>query len=496
MHALTVPHPSTLALRQALLVRRLHRHPMPAAGMPAGARAWRWLQEQGATVTCIYGLVVDADAERLQNLLTSLPALGSISELEDDSGLTLRPLPGAAVAATQDFLAGAARAIGCCSCLRRLDLCIELADKLANRVPTTFWQYLAKARALEDLVLTIRSGAADTHDRLATTYVSQLLAGLAGLSQLRALTLALDNVCGGATLPACLSRLVQLTSLRLYGLRGLRCAPGWARLPDLKCLKFLKCEFARDGEDALPGMDALASLTDFELFLCSGLHMLPASLWQLTRLRKLSHWRYRDAPSAAGLPASAPCFASLTGCTLAGHQLRDWPACVLAATRLTYLNLGGNCFEELPDAVSVLTALETLRLGRHSPGPDVVGGSLDARALGNLAGFPALRSLSFDNCSMQFCPSFQAAAAHPCLESLQLCTSYPACGPSCGAFLGFVVALLQQGRARVLRLRNSVVQGAGQHDGQKFRGALQAVGFQLRDDDSDDDSDIEHIPDT
>jgi len=231
MHALTVPHPSTLALRQALSVQKLHQHPTPAAGTPAGACAWQWLQEQGATVTCICGLVVDADAERLQNLLTSLPALGSISRLEEVSrlsGLTLRPHPGAGVAAAQDFLAGAARAIGCCSCLRRLHLQIDVADNLADQVPTTVWQYLAKARALEHLDLVISSGGADTHNEVAIPSVAQLIAGLAGLSQLRALTLSLHNVCTEATLPACVSRLAQLTSLGLFGLRGLRCAPGWA----------------------------------------------------------------------------------------------------------------------------------------------------------------------------------------------------------------------------------------------------------------------------
>jgi len=142
------------------------------------------------------------------------------------------------VAATQDSLAAAACAIGQCSCLRRLDLRIELADELADRVPATFWQFLAEARALEDLNLTIRSGAAETADGSATANRPHLVTGLAGLSGLRTLALSLDNVREDATLPACLSRLVQLTSLTLMGLRGLRCAPGWARLPALQRLQF------------------------------------------------------------------------------------------------------------------------------------------------------------------------------------------------------------------------------------------------------------------
>ena len=466
--------------RRASLVRLLHRHPTAAAGTRAGARAWRWLQGQSAAVKCICGLVVDTDAERFRTLLTSLPALESISE-PARSGLTLRPHPGAAAAATQDFLAGAARAIGRCSCLRCLQLLIEVGDELWDRVPGSLWQHLAEARALENLSLTIRSGVADPHDGLATTHVSHLITGLAGLSRLRTLTLSMHNVCEGAALPACVSRLVQLTSLTLSGLGGLRCAPGWARLPALVHLEFEECEFAADGEDALPGMDALVSLTEFEVFLCPGLLVLPASLWQLTRLSNISVWRACDEPPTAGPPASAPCFASLTSVTLVGHQLRYWPACVQSMRRLTDLDMRDNSFEELPEAVSVLTALETLCLGRHCSSPVEVGGTLDARALGNLAGFPNLRSLEFNNCCVQFCPSFQAAAAHPCLKKLELDTSHPAPGPSRAAFLGFVAALLQQGRAGVLKLTYSIDQGAGEHECQDFRGVLQAVGFPLHD---------------
>jgi hypothetical protein len=41
----------------------------------------------------------------------------------------------------------------------------------------------------------------------------------------------------------------------------------------------------------------------------------------------------------------------------------------------------------------------------------------------------------------------------------------------------------------VLRVSNSDVQGAGQQDGQSFRGALRAVGFALDDDSDDGDGD-------
>ncbi len=440
-------------------------------------------------MTCIYGLaMVDADVERLSTLLASLPALRSIRGTDAVSGLTLRPPPSAAVAAAQDFLARAARTIGRCSCLQDLDLDIKLANELADCVSATFWQYLAKARALEDLVLTIRSGAADLHDGLAATNVSNLITGLAGLSRLRSLTVTLDIAREGATLPACVSRLAQLTFLSLCGLSGLCCAPGWARLPALECLTFGQCEFACDGEEALPGMDTLASLTSLELWGCPGLNVLPTSLWRLPQLRSLVHWSPADeAPHnelpVASLPASAPCFAFLNSLILSSN-LPTWPACVLAMTHLLTLDLTGSCFEQLPEGVSALTALTHLCLGRRSAYWEV-GGKLDARALGNLACFPNLHRVGFEHSSVLFCPSFQTAAAHPCLKELVLVRSYPACGPSCQAFLVYVIALLQQGRADVLRGLGSIVQGAGQQDSQSFRGALQAVGFALHDDDSD-----------
>ncbi len=47
----------------------------------------------------------------------------------------------------------------------------------------------------------------------------------------------------------------------------------------------------------------------------------------------------------------------------------------------------------------------------------------------------------------------------------------------CQAFLGFALALLQQGRTCVLRSWTHAFKGVGQQDGHRFRGALQAVSF-------------------
>jgi len=349
----------------------------------------------------------------------------------------------------------------------------------------------ASVRTLEEVTLRFAGCGADRPDWPVTFSLAHLTAGLAGLPRLRALSLAVEDVCMEATLPASVSRLAQLTSLSLRGFDNLCCEPGWARLPALECLESEDCMFgSSDGEAALPGVDALAALTSFGSWSCSGLRVLPASLWGLTQLCELAHCGGarevadvpRDVLPFACVPAGgAHCFASLTYLVLAGSTLPVFPPGVLAATRLTHLELSHCCFAQLPQGVSVLTGLKELRLERHSAVAMEVGGALDARALGSLARFPHLSCLIFGNCSVLICPEFPAAAAHPCLEHLVLRTAYPDSGPSCVAFLGFVHALLRRGRARALCLVDSLVRGAGRRNSRNFRAALEAVGYPLSD---------------
>jgi hypothetical protein len=393
-----------------------------AAGTHSGACALRWLRVQGAAVKHMSGLeAVDRDAERLSLLLKSLPALESLGvvKMYADASCT-------SPADAWDFLAGAARAIGRCMCLLHLTLYIRL-DSGTNPMPDSFGGDLAGARTLEGLKLWIRCGGVDNLDMPPPARVSHLVAGLAGLSRLRALTLQFEYIRMDAPLPACLSRLAQLTSLKLSGFRGLRCETGWARLPALKCLEFDDCVFTVDGEDALPGIAALGALT---------------------------------------------------GLSLADHNPPVFPPGILAMSRLKHLDLSHGGFEHLPEGVSVLTALEELRLGRYADRWNAViampGAPLDARALGSLAGFPRLRRLSFRNCCILFCPSIEAAAMHPCLEQLRLCSSYPAGGPSWPAFLSCVGSLLQQGRLDVLDV--VPCHNQAEQDRLAFCAALQAVG--------------------
>ncbi len=348
--------------------------------------AWRWLGVQGAAVKCARQLsATNQDLDRLALLLLSLPAL-------EHAGVILHPRRDASPAAFQAFLAAAALALARCSRLQRLDLDIEL-DRWGAGVRRTVLE-AAEARALE-----------------------RLMTGLAGLTRLRALTLELTEDCIGAPLPACTSCLAQLTYLCLGGFVNLVCAPGWARLPALECLEFRDCMYAADGEEALPGMDTLVSLTSLSLDECPSLRALPTSLWRLSRLCSIVHYTNKadlaDLPRSelpfAGLPATAPCFAFMTHLTLAGH---NWPACppgILAMRRLKQLDLSRGCFEHLPEGVSALTALEGLRLGRHTAEPEQIGGAFDARALGCLARFPFLRELSFN----KIAACFSARALRP-----------------------------------------------------------------------------------
>ena len=235
-------------------------------------------------------------------------------------------------------------------------------------------------------------------------------------------------------------------------------------------------------------MDALVSLTKLSVAECSGLRVLPASLWRLPRLSCLYSW-WNDEGSnmlrtprselpVAGLPASAPCLSSLTDLCLRAHSLAVFIAGILTATRLAGLDLSYSWFSSLPEGVSVLTALTELRLGRYPVAPNEFGGALDVRALGSLARFPKLSRLSFVSCSVRFCPDFQAAAAHPCLECLELEASHPASGPSCLAFLGFVGCLLQQGRSQVLSLGDGIIEkGRGWRASRDFWAALRGVGY-------------------
>jgi hypothetical protein len=337
---------SVVSLGARTLLAQVHcLYSLAGAGTPEEASAWRWLRVHGAAVRSLYGLtMVDKDVERLSILQLTLPALEKVR------GLELQARPGAAPAATRAFLVGAARAVARCPCLRTLQLLIELVPNLGEQIPDTLGQELAEGCTLTGVSLRITSRAGEARDWPTAGSVLLLVTGLAGLSRLRSLSLTAENAYMDGALPACVSCLTQLTILSLSGFTGLRCAPGWARLPALVDLEFKACVFAFDGEAALPGMDMLVSLRSLIVDRCPSLHTWPTSLWRLEQLKSLRHGSEdlgacelarlpRSALPVAGLPASALCFPFMTCLTLVGHNLSVFPPGVLAMTRLQHLDL-------------------------------------------------------------------------------------------------------------------------------------------------------------
>jgi len=167
--------PEALAQSAAFLARA--PTPAGAAGTPAGACAWRWLQVQGAAVTRVSGVAaVHGNAERLSLLLLCLPALERLCSLQ------LAPHPDAAPAAARASLVGVARALGRCARLRQLDVRFCLDDKPGHQLPDALGGLLADARALEELTLKLEYREPHRREGPAPARVSALVTGLAGLS--------------------------------------------------------------------------------------------------------------------------------------------------------------------------------------------------------------------------------------------------------------------------------------------------------------------------
>ena len=85
---------------------------------------------------------------------------------------------------------------------------------------------------------------------------------------------------------------------------------------------------------------------------------------------------------------------------------------------------------------------------------------LDARALGDLSGFPALCGLTFECCEVTLCESVVGAVRHAALASLSFCFAQPA--PKC------MPMVLQLSQALGQLRRGSVLKFGAVREG--FRG--------------------------
>ena len=78
--------------------------------------------------------------------------------------------------------------------------------------------------------------------------------------------------------------------------------------------------------------------------------------------------------------------------------------------------------------------------------------ALDARALGDLSGFPALRELTFSSCEVMLCASMLGAVQHPASPPFAFLHAHPA--PECApVVLQLSRALRRLSRGSVLTVR-------------------------------------------
>ena len=404
--------------------------------MASAARCW--LARYAAGVKLIRNCT-DAPAPACVALVSCLPALEDV---------TLR-LPGLLDAVR------AARALGCliqalalCPRLRALDLTLinndfsdEESDEEDDTLPPlpdapTF----AELCSLEKLALNL--------ERKFCSFASLMnaLLHLTGLTELSI------TVFQPAVVPAALSQLNELQALYFGSLEPCSLEAGCLNLPNLLSLKFEECTFTEG--IVLPAVIALQSLTHIE-FLCSErARFFDPQLVQLPCLKHVFIHTFDRCRNDASLPADMGSLSSsLVEHNFCGYGFAHFPLALTQLVALESLNASENEFSELPAGITALSRLTDLRLGRLMVWRDplLLHGkrALDARALGDLSGFPALCGLTFTFCEVILSDLLLGARQHPNLAGLCLRVAHPA--PECA------LTVLQLGRELTKLKRGSVL---------------------------------------
>ena len=250
--------------------------------------------------------------------------------------------------------------------------------------------------------------------------------------------------------------------LHFYDMCGCVLEPGCLDLPKLERLVFSECSF--QDADALPNVSALQRLTCFEFSQAKGPLVLDPWLTQLCGLQRFvlsqdlpfeHHGDMLNPPGTLRLPADMSSLSStLLHLDVSGQIPTRVPLALTQLVALEHLNAKDNAFTELPAGITALSRLTKLMLGRFRDRKDPlqlhVKHPLDARALGDLSRFPALRELTFDFCEVVLCRSVLGAARHASLASLCFCLAHPA--PECApVVLQLSRELLRVGRGSVLK---------------------------------------------
>ena len=394
----------------------------PGALVACAAR--RWLARYAAGVKSL-STWKRAPASACVSLVSCLPALEDV-DLSDTEP------------ATADDSGSLLEALAWCPRLRALKLCIRLdhgEDGVPRRFPVA--PALAKLRGLTRLTLSM----ADL-DTPSLDSVARALASLPGLAELTLTRWGCesDASCDNVV-PAALGQLKGLRALAFDRLHRCALQAGCLDLPNLQSLVFRGCSY-RDAA-VLPCITALCSLTGIEFLGGQGPGFFDPQLIQLPRLQHIGY----NADEAwlggphVGLPPRLPADlgslrSSLQHLDFSGQGLAQFPLAVTQLVALECLNAEHNEFAEVPAAISALSRLTELTLGRIECGYDPLQGyktsPLDARLLGDLSAFPALCELTFRNCEVLVCNTVPGAARHPCLVDLTFWYAHPAprCAPA------------------------------------------------------------------
>ena len=446
------------------------------AAVQAACAARRWLARSAARIT---GIRSDSAYSALDcaSLVSCLPALERVK-------LTLH---GSLVV---DELGCLLNVLAWCP-LRELDLYIgdlkeDAEVDFENYPPQPFpaAPAFAKLRSLTKLALSF-----DEDGLYVLAAVVGALVSITGLAELT-VTFPQD-----AVVPTALGQLTSLQALRFSRMDHCVLEAGCLDLPRLESLEFSQCEVL-DAE-VLLGVTALHNLTS--IILADGDYGPPfvPQLLQLPRLKRAVFSTYAPYPGSVRLePARLPAdlgqlSMALTHLNLKGLGLPQFPLALTQLAALECLQASWNEFAELPAGITALSRLTELRLGRLPSSKDPlqlhVKRPFDARALGELSCFPALRELSFALCEIVLCESLLGAVRHASLASLTLWAAHPA--PECAlALLQLCQVLRRLRRGRVLRWwKDGVVAGKpfepflqeaqGRAPFQQFMAAMEACGL-------------------
>ena len=435
--------------------------------MLAACAARRWLARNAAGVIKLTNHRVEAP--ECTSLISCLPALENVwltlsgPLIEDDLGCLLEALAG-------------------CPRLRALDLRVDHCRETESE--DIYWPFpdaaaFAKLRSLMKLALSF-----EEEDGFVLADIVSALTPLTGLEEL--------GLGSGqaAVVPAALGQFKGLRSLTLHGFTPCALQAGCLDLPNLMSLDFYGCAF-EEGAQMLPGVTSLQCLTHIAFSYTQGTCCFDPQLLQLIRLQHMVFslcdlmGRRAAALGLFRLPADMGLLSSsLLDLKLSGLGLMHFPIALTQLVALRSLDASKNQFAELPAAITALSRLTGLALGRLMSRRDHLQlhetRRLDVRALGDLSGFPALCELTFSYCEVTLCHLVLGAVRHASL-TLCFCLAHPA--PECAQ----VVLQLSQALRRMRRgsvvsntsddrlfLDDVLEDAQGQAPCQKFTAALEA----------------------